>query len=461
MQEANFICVLHSNRSCWGCTILDSKALTKIQTAALIAIIVVAAIAGSAAYVLWSGPTQSAETIRIGVCGDLDNIYGKAMWQGAVLAVEQVNAQGGILGRNLTVVAEDDDSETEPGDIQVATNALTKLITVDKADYVLSPVGFVQVYQDICAEHQKILFSTGSMSDNDTQRVLDNYDKYKYFFRPGSNASSAINGQCDSLRTLRNYTGFNKVALLVEDLTFWSQTAAGMKNLLPNYGFEVVYYNTFPPGTSDFTSYFAAIEASGAQIVSPLVFLPSCYSLVKEYSERQSPFVMWGAIILAAESDFWELTDGKCEYVSFVGYPTVAGYPLTNKTLPTREAYLQRWGEIPPMDATTAYDVARFILPDAIKRAGTTETQAVIKALETTDIETSTARRFVFTSSHDGYVGLAGPNIPSADYMLVCLFQWQANSTQVPVYPKQIMEEAGATYQYPPWQGPWSNTQTP
>ena len=95
--------------------------------------------------------------------------------------------------------------------------------------------------------------------------------------------------------------------------------------------------------------------------------------------------------------------------------------------------------------------------PDAIKRAGTAETEAVIKTLETINVETSSARHFVFTSSHDGYVGAAGPNMPSADYPLFCLFQWQANSTQVPVYPKQIMEEAGATYQYPPWQGPWSN----
>jgi ABC-type branched-subunit amino acid transport system substrate-binding protein len=255
---------------------------------------------------------------------------------------------------------------------------------------------------------------------------------------------------------LRNYTGFNKVALLVEDLPFNYQLAEGLKKRLPEYGFEIVYYNTFPPGTTDFTSYFAAIEQSGAQILSPLALSQSCYSLVTEYYDRQSPFVMWGLIGLAGANNFWELTEGKCEYVTFDGLPIVAGYPLTNKTLPTREAYMQRWGEIPDGSATEHYDVVRYILPDAIKRAGTTETQAVIKALETTSIETSMARRFVFTSSHDGFVGAAGPNIPSEDYLLVCLFQWQANGTQVPVYPKQIMQETGATYQYPPWKGPWS-----
>jgi branched-chain amino acid transport system substrate-binding protein len=329
------------------------------------------------------------------------------------------------------------------------------LITVDKADYIISPAGYVQVYQDICADHQKILFSTGSLSDNDTQRVLNNYDKYKYFFRPMANGSSAIAGESDSLRTLKDYTGFTKVALLVEDVTLYNQVAVGMKNLLPSYGFDVVYYNTFPPGTTDFTSYYAAIEASGAQILSPLVITQSGYPLVKEYTDRQSPFVMWGHIGMAVASNFWEMTEGKCEYISFVGQPIVAGYPLTNRTLSSREAYIQRWGGVPNMVSTIAYDLVLFILPDAIRRAGTTETQAVIKALETTNLETSLARRFVFTSSHDGYIGLAGPNIPSADYMLYCLFQYQANGTQVPVYPKQIMNEAGVTYEYPPWQGPW------
>jgi branched-chain amino acid transport system substrate-binding protein len=100
-----------------------------------------------------------------------------------------------------------------------------------------------------------------------------------------------------------------------------------------------------------------------------------------------------------------------------------------------------------------AYDILRFILPDAIERAGTIETDAVIEALEQTSIETSQARNFVFTESHDAMMG-ENPNDPDADYMLVMLFQWQ-NGEAVPVYPKKIMEEAGATYTYPDWPGPW------
>ena len=135
---------------------LDSIALTKIQSAVLIAVIAVAAVAGSFAYMFWVGPAQSTETIRIGVCADLDNAFGKANWRGAVLAAEQINAQGGVLGKNLTVIGEDDDSESSM-DIAVGINALTKLITVDKADYIISQGGAnLLAYQDVCSEHKKI-----------------------------------------------------------------------------------------------------------------------------------------------------------------------------------------------------------------------------------------------------------------------------------------------------------------
>jgi hypothetical protein len=176
------------------------------------------------------------------------------------------------------------------------------------------------------------------------------------------------------------------------------------------------------------------------------------------YSED---FSLWGTMNDLSNNNFWELTEGKCEYVSFTGLPALAGYPLTNQTVPFREAYIQMWnGEPPTGDGTLAYDAVRFILPDAIKRAGTTETEAVIRALEETNVETTTVSRFVFTSSHDVMIGAAGPNRPGEDYMLVCLFQWQ-NGTQVPVYPEEVMDEAGATYKYPPWAGPWDNQPTP
>ncbi len=203
--------------------VLDSRALTKIQSVALIAVIVVAAVGGGVAYVLWSRPAQLGQSIRIGVCDDLDMPNGKGIWQAVMLAAEQVNAEGGVLGRNITIVAEDDDAETS-NDISVATNALTKLITVDEADYVVARAGLMGLtYQDICAEHKKILITVQANFDELSQRVLDNYDKYKYYFSMMANQTSMDDGWVDAVLTLRNYTGFNKVAYLDQDASTWEQ----------------------------------------------------------------------------------------------------------------------------------------------------------------------------------------------------------------------------------------------
>ncbi len=443
----------------------NSEALTKIQSIALISMIIVAAAAGSAAYVILNGPTQATENIIIGVCADLDMDAGEHTFEGATLAAEQINAQGGIQGHNITIVAEDDDSETPPYDVTIANNALTKLITKDKVDFIISTGGtsasIAYSYQDICAEHKKIMFSTVVAIDQVTQRVLDDYGKYKYFFRSfPTNSTTVSKGMLGDIITVGKYTGFTKVAFLFQDFTISKAAASYLNETLPRHGFQIVYSNLFSRDSTDFTSYFAAAEAAGAEIVVPFIAGQAGASFVKEWYERQSPTVLWGVMTAAGDSSFWNLTEGRCNTISIGGSPIVSGYPFTNKTVPAREAYIQRWGKVPNANGIAAYDSLRFILPDAINRAGTTETEAVIKALEKTNLETSLARHFTYTSSHDVMVGSDTLNNPNADYMVIFIFQWQ-NGKQVPVRPEEIMKEAAATYMYPPWPGPWSSKTTP
>jgi len=441
--------------------LLDSKALTKIQSIVLIAIIVVAALGGVIAYVWFNGKEESSETIKIGFLADLDGVAGKNAWQAAVLAVDQINDEGGVLGRRFELIEEDSDEESIPQDSVKVSSALTKLITIDKVDFIVSAAsseaGLVE--QEIIAEHKKILIAFQGQVDALTQRVIDNYDKYKYFFKYlGWNATAVYQAMTDGLLVLREDLGFNKIGYLAEDL-LWNK---GIRNAFDNYledlyGFDVVYKGVFPMGTFDFSSYFAAAEAAGTEVLVPLITgnnggIP----VAKEYYDRQSPIFIHGGMMLGANApESWNWTDGKCNYICTAVLPIIAGYPLTSKTLPAREAFIERWGETPGPWAGGAYDILRFVLPDAINRAGTIETEAVIEALEETSTETSLAENFVFTESHDV---MMGENLMDADsdYMMAMLFQWQ-NGQQVPIYPKKIMEEAGASYMFPDWSGPWDN----
>ena len=423
---------------------LDSKAITKIQSIILIAIVVVAAV-GGAAYVLWGDERQSSDTIKIGVLGDLDHPYGEQDYEGVTLAVEQINAEGGLLGRQVEVFGEDDDGGLDP---VITSNALNRLISYRNVDFIIG-VGSLTI-QGIIAQHKKIFISTLGVEECE-QRVLDDYEEYKYYFSPSFNTTSFRVRMVNSLLNLRDVTGFNKIGLLGIDAGNARATQEALDTSLSQKGFEVVYKNLFPPGTIDFSSYFAAAEAAGVENLLPIMGV-EFIQFVKEYYDRQSPMFIFGGILGdLSNPEAWDYTDGKCEDVCAAGQAVAAEYPLTSKTLATKQAYIDRGFEAHL--TVVAYDVMRFILADAIQRAGTIETEAVIKALEETSIETSSAKNFTFTKSHAVMMG-SDPNDPEADYMLDMLFQWQ-DGKLVPVYPKAIMEEAGTTYTFPDWPGPW------
>ena len=435
--------------------LLNSKALTKIQSIILISIIAVAAIGGEVTYFVWNEEGQSSETIKIGYFDDLDGVMGKPAWQAAILAVEKINAEGGMLGKQVELFGEDDDGG---GDPVILTNALTKLITTNKVDFLIGrTTGQVTLLaQDISSQHKKILISGGSTLIEVTQRVLDDYENYKYFFSVAFNSTCGTLGITDSLILIRELTGFNKIGYLAEDLGWNKGTMSKLDSFLPEKGFELVYKGKFPLGTVDFSSYFAAAEAAGVEVLVPMIALDGGIPFCKEYYDRQSPMLVFGGICtLASNPNGWEWTDGKCNNMDFGDYPTTTGYPYTSKTLQTRDTYMNRWGESITIGAANIYDCIKFILKDAIERAGTIDTDAVIAALEETSVETSNARDFVFTESHALMMG-TDANDPDADFPIIMGFQWQ-DGVQVPVDPLKIMEEAGTTLTFPDWAGPWDN----
>jgi branched-chain amino acid transport system substrate-binding protein len=435
--------------------LLDSRALTKVQSIILISVIVIASVGGGVAYILLFGGEKTSETIKIGILTDLDGALGKPKWQAATLAVEEINAEGGILGKQIELFGEDDDGGA---DTAIYSNALTRLLTHHNVDFIVGdaagPNGFIA--QDIVAEHKRIFLASGTPYDEQNQRVLDDYDKYKYYFNMGFNTTSVKLGITDSMLHIRELTGFNKIGYLAEDLGWNKGTMEALEEFLPENGFELVYKGKFPLGTVDFSSYFAAAEAVGVEVMVPMIILDGGIPFAKEYYDRQSPMVIFGGIdLLASNPNGWDWTDGKCNHMDFGDFPTTTGYPFTSKTLQTRDAYMSRWGEAVTTGAASYYDAIRFILADAIERAGTIETEAVIESLEETSVETSNARDFVFTESHGLMMG-KDANDPDADYSIVLGFQWQ-DGVQVPMDPRKIMEEAGATLTFPDWPGPWDN----
>lgn len=424
---------------------LNSKAFSKIQSIVLALILICAVTSGSLALYLWYNSSQSLETIKIGILADLDVTRGQRVMEGALLAAEEINAEGGVLGRHIEIIGEDSDDTASNFDPSTAILALNRLITFHKVDFVIVS-GSEDFVIDAGVEHKKILLGTVSPSESLTQRVKDDYDRYKYFFRLGINETAFAEMLADSVVHLRDITGFNKIAYIGLDIPQIRVIMEILDSLPETHGFELVYQGKYFQQTLDFSSYFAAAETAGAEIMVPLVILQEGVSLVKDWYERQSPMVLWG---MNAQPS-WENTEGKVEHTTvFASSALALGYPATNKTTRTQNSYLAKWGDNPGLQAVVVYDCIRFLLFDALERARTSETDAVIKALEESEIENSLEENFKFTSSHDHYYQLGSQTAISM------MFQWQSDGEKAIIYPKRIMEATGATYTYPDWPGPW------
>ena len=364
------------------------------------------------------------------------------------MATEQINAEGGILGKQVEVIGED--SGDLESDAMTVRSSLIRLLTYHKVDFIIG--SFHPIVSDTIAEHKKIFISC--IVNNIEEQVLNDYDKYKYLFSIVPNATSTAKAIIDSLQTLRENTDFTKVAYLFGTGIQPREIMDRLDTALPELGYEIVYRGIYPQDTFDFSSYFAQAEAAGAEILIPWSGGFNGASIVKEYHDRQSPMLIYSGLLAAASvPDSWEYTEGKCEYLCVSSNPLSVGYPLTSKTLPAREAYIERWGAIPGIVEVLAYDMIRFTLPDAIERAGTTDPDALVEALEQTNVVTTTAKSFAFSSSH-GLMNVENMDDSDAFGKVAMVFQWQ-NGNLVPVHPRWIREEEGTTLTFPDWSGPW------
>ncbi len=142
--------------------------------------IVLPALALGGAALAQTGP------IKIGVLGPFKLTPGRDIQEASKLAVEEINAAGGVLGRKLELVFAETEQSPEKG-----KTAVERLLFVDKVDAIIgehrSEVALA--VQPIIAENKKIFLSTGTASPLLSDNVLKDYDKYKYYFRTFLNSN--------------------------------------------------------------------------------------------------------------------------------------------------------------------------------------------------------------------------------------------------------------------------------
>ena len=413
---------------------------------------------------LASDGAEEGKTIKIGILGPMKFSLGQGQWASAEMAAEEINAAGGItikgVKHKIELVKKDDNSEVSLVD---ALNAMKSLLTVDEVDFVVGGhrSESVLAMMDIVAKNKKIFVNTGAGHPEIMVRVGKNYDKYKYMFRLQANNKTItpyllIHTTKVPADAIREQLGIAKpkVAILIEKTLAGNAFVRASKAILPKMGLEIVGEWRPSATATDMTAELTAIKASGAHVIFGFFPGPAGVALSRGFGELQVPVVLGGVNGQAQRKSHWENTGGLCNYEVVSG--PIGRCEITEKTVPYYDKFYEKVGDFPEYSAPPTYD-ALFILKDAIERAGTTESDAVVAAMEKTDYRGAIGRVVFQPKGHETpHDYIMGP-----DHLLWVGSQWQ-DGKLVPVSPngriamgdkrwKGLRYKGTVDYKIPPW----------
>jgi branched-chain amino acid transport system substrate-binding protein len=376
--------------------------------------------------------------------------YGQNGERGLIMAAEEINAAGGIKIKgkmhplDLQII---DSRDEEPG---VPTSsvllAIEQLILRNKSDVIvggpcMSEAGIAAM--DLYARYKIVdMVSIGCYTPTWDEKVASNPDKYKYSFRVSGSVKWYIKEAIDLLSRIKEEHGFNKLFILIDDSLMCRRAAAIVEKLAVKTGWEIAGQDKHPIGTTDYSAALSEVKKSGAEILFIWAYSPETSILLKQWADMEVPALPMGFIGAAEDPGFWEATDGKCEY-AVVTLSETGNVPTnaTPKAMEFYNAFEKRWG-VPPRSTgcVSAYE-SLYVIKDAMERAGSLEDDALIKALEETNLQ-AVRGTIRFDENHQVVYGYDPDNS-----VLGCWVQWQ-DGERVQIFPEVA---AMGKIKMPPW----------
>ncbi|MEI6560051.1 MAG: ABC transporter substrate-binding protein [Rhodospirillaceae bacterium] len=321
-----------------------------------------------------AAPAAAAEPVTIGSIEALSgpaSRYGLAIRAGLELALDEINAAGGVLGgRPLQILFEDSAGQKEQ-----AINAARKLIGRDKVSAIIGPTLSTEMFAvgPVANERQVPIIGTSNTANGIT-------DIGPFVFRTSMPEADVIPV---TLKTAQSRFGVKRVAVMYgNDDAFTKSGYDVFKAALTTLGIETVTTETFGAKDADFSAQLTKIKSLDvdAVVVSALVEAASGILLqARQVGIPDRVFFIGGNGFNSPK--FGEIA-GTTADGTLVGSPWFIG-----KADPANHAFVaaftRRTGAPPDQFAAQAYDTL-FILAEAINRAGATGGEAIRDALTRT-----------------------------------------------------------------------------
>ncbi|WP_426614319.1 ABC transporter substrate-binding protein [Bradyrhizobium sp. McL0616] len=375
-----------------------------------------------------SGAAFAADPIRIGVIAEAQAIAGASIPQAAQLAADEINANGGVDGRKIEIIGYDNHSSSAD-----SVRAFQRAVNEDKVNAVIaSYISEVVLALEPWAARLKTPFVTpGAASNEISKSVHADYEKNKYTFHGYLTSAALALSVCDGAKDLLVDRLHMKTAVIMSEDAAWTKPLdIGYEECLPKIGLKVLDHIRFSPDTTDFTPIFNKIEGSKPDVIITGISHVGVQPTV-QWKNQQVPIPMFGISSQATNETFGKDSNQAAEGVLYQGV-SGPGVAVTPKSVPFAENFKKKFGNYPSYAGYTAYDEVYYIA-DAVKRAGSTDADKLVDALEKTDWE-GTIGRVQFYGKDDPFTH----SIKYGKGLITGLMlQWQ-DGKQSAVWPKDV-----------------------
>ena len=370
----------------------------------------------------------AADPIRIGVIAEAQAIAGASIPQAAQMAADEINQKGGVDGRKIEIVTYDNHSSSAD-----SVRAFQRAVNEDKVNIVIaSYISEVVLALEPWASRLKTPFITpGAASNEISKSVHADYEKNKYTFHGYLTSAALAQSVCDAAKELLvDQKHMSSAVIMSEDAAWTKPLDVGYEECLPKIGLKVLDHIRFSPDTTDFTPIFNKIEAAKPDVMITGISHVGVQPTV-QWKNQQVPIPMFGISSQATNSTFGKDTNDAANGVIYQGV-SGTGVAVTPKSLPFAEGFNKKYGNYPSYAGYTSYDEVYYIA-DAVKRAGSTDADKLIDALEKTD--------WVGTIGRVQFYGKDDPFTHSIKYgkglITGLMLQWQEGQ-QVAVWPNDV-----------------------
>ncbi len=317
----------------------------------------------------------AADTIKFGVAGphsgDLAS-YGLPSVNAAKLVADKVNAAGGINGKQIELLIEDDVCKPE-----VATNTATKLVSS----------GVQVVLGHICSGATKAalpIYNNANilvMSPSATNPDLTKSGDYPNFFRTIAPDDAQAKVDVDfALNTL----GYTKIAVVHDKGDYGKGFAEFAKKYLEDSGkAEVVLFEGVTPGAVDYSAIVQKIKRSGAEAVMFGGYHPEASKIISMMKKKRlkTDFISDDGV---KDQTFIKVAGANAEGAYASGPKDTAGNPLSKVAI---KEHKDTYGADPGAFYENAYS-AMLAMVNAVEKAGSTDLAALKKVLQSDKVET-------------------------------------------------------------------------